>query len=146
MIMDSYDPLKLENQLCFPLYCAAKKVVQSYTPFLDRFDLTYTQYITMMALWEKQTLSIAELGSMLHLDSGTLTPLVKKLIQKGLVLKKEDKQDRRMVSLTLTRRGKLLKEKIKDVPAQVRGCFPLSLEESIQLHNLLEKVIAGYED
>lgn len=144
--MADYDPLKLENQLCFPLYCAAKKVVKSYTPFLDRFDLTYTQYITMMVLWERKECSIVELGSILHLDSGTLTPLVKKLIQKKLVIKKEDKQDRRMVNLTLTKRGVALKEKMKDVPVQVGSCFPLTMEESIALRGLLDKVIAGYED
>lgn len=143
---EEFDPLCLSNQLCFPLYSAAKKVVQSYTPFLDRFNLTYTQYIAMMVLWEKRKLSIAELGSILHLDSGTLTPLTRKLIQKGLILKKEDKADRRMVSLTLTKRGALLKEKMKDVPSQVGNCFPLSLEESIQLRLLLDKVVAGYED
>ena len=139
------DPLLLENQLCFPLYVASKKVVQSYTPFLDRFDLTYTQYITMMVLWDKKKLSIAELGEILHLDSGTLTPLTKKLIQKGLVVKKEDKADRRMVCLSLTRRGTALKEKMKDVPAQVGGCFPLSIEDSMLLRSLLDKVIEGYE-
>ena len=144
--MSEFEPLKLENQLCFPLYSAAKKVVKSYTPFLDRFDLTYTQYITMMVFWEHKELSIAELGAILHLDSGTLTPLVKKLIQKKLVIKKEDKQDRRMVSITLTKRGVALKDKMKDVPSQVGSCFPLSAEEAIQLRILLDKVIAGYED
>ena len=144
--MPKFEPLKLENQLCFPLYSAAKKVVKSYTPFLDRFDLTYTQYITMMVFWEHKELSIAELGAILHLDSGTLTPLVKKLIQKKLVIKKEDKQDRRMVSITLTKRGVALKDKMKDVPSQVGSCFPLSAEEAIQLRILLDKVIAGYED
>ena len=144
--MSEFEPLKLENQLCFPLYSAAKKVVKSYTPFLDRFDLTYTQYITMMVFWEHKELSIAELGAILHLDSGTLTPLVKKLIQKKLVIKKEDKQDRRMVSITLTKRGVALKDKMKDVPSQVGSCFPLSAEEAIQLRILLDKIIAGYED
>ncbi len=144
--MSEFEPLKLENQLCFPLYSAAKKVVKSYTPFLDRFDLTYTQYITMMVFWEHKELSIAELGAILHLDSGTLTPLVKKLIQKKLVIKKEDKQDRRMVSITLTKRGVALKDKMKDVPSQAGSCFPLSAEEAIQLRILLDKVIAGYED
>lgn len=144
--MSEFEPLKLENQLCFPLYLAAKKVVKSYTPFLDRFDLTYTQYITMMVFWEHKELSIAELGAILHLDSGTLTPLVKKLIQKKLVIKKEDKQDRRMVSITLTKRGVALKDKMKDVPSQVGSCFPLSAEEAIQLRILLDKIIAAYED
>ena len=144
--MSELEPLKLENQLCFPLYLAAKKVVKSYTPFLDRFDLTYTQYITMMVFWEHKELSIAELGAILHLDSGTLTPLVKKLIQKKLVIKKEDKQDRRMVSITLTKRGVALKDKMKDVPSQVGSCFPLSAEEAIQLRILLDKIIAAYED
>ena len=100
----------------------------------------------MMVFWEHKELSIAELGAILHLDSGTLTPLVKKLIQKKLVIKKEDKQDRRMVSITLTKRGVALKDKMKDVPSQVGSCFPLSAEEAIQLRILLDKVIAGYED
>ena len=83
---EEFDPQRLENQLCFPLYSASKRVIKSYTPLLNQFDLTYTQYITMMALWEKKNLSIAELGEILYLDSGTLTPLTNKLIQKGLII------------------------------------------------------------
>ena len=141
-----FDPLLLENQLCFPLYSASKKIVKSYTPFLEPFDLTYTQYITLMVLWEKKELSIASLGEILHLDSGTLTPLIKKLIDKNLVSKTVDKSDRRMVCVCLTKRGQNLKQKMKDIPAKVGECFPLNFEESLQLRALLDKINLSDED
>ena len=139
------DPQKLENQLCFPLYSASKLVVASYTPFLEPFDITYTQYITLLVLWEKRSISMADLGKILHLDSGTLTPLTNKLIAKSLIKKEADKYDRRKVNLVLTIKGKRLKEKMEDIPAKVGNCFPLALEDAIALRKLLDKVIEGYE-
>ena len=139
------DPQRLDNQLCFPLYSASKLVVASYTPFLEPFELTYTQYIVMLVLWEKRSITMAELGKILHLDSGTLTPLTNKLIQKSLIKKEMDKYDRRKVNLVLTIKGKRLKEKMEDIPSKVWNCFPLELDEAIALRKLLDKIIEGYE-
>ena len=139
------DAQRLDHQLCFPLYSASKLVVASYTPFLEPFDLTYTQYIVMLVLWEKRSITMADLGKMLHLDSGTLTPLTNKLIQKSLIKKQTDKYDRRKANLVLTVKGKRLKEKMEDIPSKVGSCFPLELDEAIALRKLLDKVIEGYE-
>ena len=139
------DAQRLDHQLCFPLYSASKLVVASYTPFLEPFDLTYTQYIVMLVLWEKRSITMADLGKMLHLDSGTLTPLTNKLIQKSLIKKQTDKYDRRKANLVLTVKGKRLKEKMEDIPSKVGSSFPLELDEAIALRKLLDKVIEGYE-
>ena len=104
------DRLKLENQLCFPLYVASKEVIKRYRPFLDKIDLTYTQYIAMMVLWEKETINVKDLGKRLFLDSGTLTPLLKSLETKGLVNRKRSKEDERILVVTITEKGKALKE------------------------------------
>ena len=102
--MDSrYDALKLENQLCFPLYACSRNVIREYKPYLDRLDLTYTQYIAMLVLWEKGTLTVKELGEELYLDSGTLTPLLKKLEQKGLINRKRSSADERNLLLSVNR-------------------------------------------
>ena len=92
---DKYDAIKLENQICFPLYACAKEIVRRYKPFLDELDLTYTQYITMMVLWEEKEMNVKELGKRLYLDSGTLTPVLKRLEQKGLVIRKRNSKDER---------------------------------------------------
>ena len=103
--MGKYDCLKLENQLCFPLYVCSKEIVRRYKPFLDELDITYTQYITLMALWDKGSLSVKELGKILFLDSGTLTPLLKTLESKGFVVRSRDKEDERNVIISLTDEG-----------------------------------------
>jgi len=139
------DKQKLDHQLCFPLYSASKLVIASYTPFLEPFDLTYTQYIVMLVLWEKRSITMAELGKILHLDSGTLTPLTNKLIQKSLIKKEVDKFDRRKANLVLTVKGKRLKERMEDIPNKVGSCFPLGIDDAIALRKLLDKVIEGYE-
>lgn len=110
--MDKYDALKLENQLCFPLYAVSKEIVKRYKPFLDRLDLTYTQYITMMVLWEHRQMNVKELGEYLYLDSGTLTPVLKKLEQKGWIERTRARDDERVLIVTLTQEGDRLKEKI----------------------------------
>lgn len=135
------DPLKLDNQLCFPLYAAARKVVNLYTPYLAELDLTYTQYITMMVLWEKGSVSVKELGEKLFLDSGTLTPLLKNLEKKGLLTRSRSKEDERVTIAELTEEGKALREKAVTVPAQVLGCVKLEPEDAIQLYQLLYKVL-----
>ena len=134
------DMLLLDNQLCFPLYAAAKEVVRRYTPFLAPFDLTYTQYITMMVLWEKKTVSVNELGKQLMLDSGTLTPLLRKLEDKKYLLREKSAKDGRRLIVSLTPEGASLKDKMVVVPQKMGTCVHLSPEETTELKRLLKKV------
>ncbi|MDF2989290.1 MAG: MarR family transcriptional regulator, partial [Eubacterium sp.] len=117
--MEKYDALKLENQLCFSLYALSREVIKIYKPLLDPFDLTYTQYITMMVMWEEKEITFKELGKKLYLDSGTLTPVLKKLESKGLIMKYRNKDDDRVVTIELTDKGRELREKIIDVPEKI---------------------------
>ncbi|WP_369283804.1 MarR family winged helix-turn-helix transcriptional regulator [Oscillibacter sp. GMB15532] len=133
--------LKLENQLCFPLYAAAKEVVSQYKPWLDKIGLTYTQYIVMMVMWEYKTIGVKELGQHLYLDSGTLTPLLKRLESKDLVRRERSKEDERAVNITITEAGEALKEKAIEVPMKLASCIPLSPEESRTLYALLYKLL-----
>ncbi len=142
---DKYNVLKLENQLCFPLYACSKEIVKSYKPFLDEIDLTYTQYITMMVLWEHKEMSVKELGKYLFLDSGTLTPLLKKLEQKGLLSRKRSEQDERVLNVRITEAGEQLKEKAVEIPAKLVNCVHLSQEEALQLYQILNKMIKSFE-
>ena len=137
----NYDVLKLENQLCFPLYACAKEIVRKYKPFLDEIDLTYTQYITMMVLWEHKEISVKELGECLYLDSGTLTPVLKKLEQKGYVSRARDVQDERVLNVTITEAGEDLKEKAVEIPAKIGGCVCLPPEDSVKLYEILHKIL-----
>lgn len=142
MHMDNgYDPLKLENQLCFPLYAAAKEVVRRYKPFLDELGITYTQYIALMVLWEHDGLTLKQLGEYLYLDSGTLTPLMKKMEGQGLVVRSRSQEDERSVELQLTPKGRELKHQAKHVPAAMAGCMPLAADEAAQLYRLLHKLL-----
>lgn len=140
-----FDVLKLENQLCFPLYAAAREVVKRYRPYLDAIDLTYTQYITMMVMWEQKEITVKALGEKLFLDSGTMTPVLKSLEAKGFVARKRSTTDERSVSVFLTDSGEALKKKAVDIPAKVAGCVGLSGEEALQLYRLLYKVL-GVEE
>ena len=139
--MDKYDCLKIENQLCFPLYAASKEMVKQYKPFLDELDLTYTQYIAMMILWEHGETNVKELGKCLYLDSGTLTPLLKKLEAKGYIVRARSKEDERNVIIRITEAGEALKDRAVKVPEQMGKCKALSPEEAAQLYILLEKVL-----
>lgn len=139
--MKDFDPLKLENQICFPLYAAARKVTNLYTPFLSELDLTYTQYIVMMVLWEQDGISVKELGQKLYLDSGTLTPLLKNLEKKGFVTRSRSKEDERSTIAVLTKEGKELREKAIEIPGQVGNCIQIAPEDAIQLYQLLYKVL-----
>ena len=121
----NFDPLKLENQLCFPLYACSREIIKQYKPFLDKIDLTYTQYITMMVLWEKKRLTAKALGDMLYLDSGTLTPLLKKLEAKGLIDRCRSTEDERNLMVTITPKGDSLKEQAIAVPEQMAQCSKL---------------------
>ncbi|WP_039657626.1 MarR family winged helix-turn-helix transcriptional regulator [Clostridium tyrobutyricum] len=138
---NKYDVLKLENQLCFPLYVCAKEVVKMYKPFLDKIDLTYTQYIAMMVMWERERLNVKELGEYLYLDSGTLTPVLKKLESKGYIIRARSKDDERNLMVTLTDKGNRLKEKAVEIPMQLGKCVKLNLDESQQLYRLLYKML-----
>jgi DNA-binding MarR family transcriptional regulator len=144
--MNNSDPLKLENQLCFPLYACAKEVVRKYKPFLDKNDLTYTQYITMMVMWEHGTINVKELGKYLYLDSGTLTPLLKKLEQKGYIKRSRDTKDERVVNVTITQQGKELKSKLVSVPGDMSRCISLTKDEAITLYRLLYKILAQVDE
>ena len=133
--------LRLENQLCFPLYAAAKDVVNRYKPLLSKIDLTYTQYIVMMVLWEYKSVGVKELGERLYLDSGTLTPLLKRLEGKGFVRRARSSKDERTVDITVTEAGEKLKEKAVKIPLEMAKCMPLSPEEAKALYTLLYKLL-----
>ncbi|MBO4348136.1 MAG: MarR family transcriptional regulator [Candidatus Methanomethylophilaceae archaeon] len=139
--MEGYDGLKLENQLCFPLYVCAKEVVRRYKPLLDGLGLTYTQYIAMMALWERRSLSVKELGGILYLDSGTLTPLLKKLEEKGYVLRSRSPEDERVLDVSLTPEGEALKEKARSVPESMMSCLRIPPEDAAELARILRGIM-----
>ena len=141
MKSSKYDVLKLENQLCFPLYACSREIVKRYKPFLDKIDLTYTQYITMMVMWEKQCVNVKELGECLYLDSGTLTPLLKKLEAKGFLTRVRSEKDERNLVVTITDKGEKLKEQAVEIPMQVAGCTNLTAEEGMQLYKILYKLL-----
>jgi len=141
----NYDSLKLENQLCFPLYACAREVMKRYKPFLDGIDLTYTQYVTMMVLWERREATSKEIGEKLHLDSGTLTPVIKKLAEKGLVTRSRCREDERNLMVTLTDAGLALRDKAVAIPAQVGGCVRLSPEDARALYGILYKLLGSME-
>ena len=141
--MSESDPLKLENQLCFPLYVASREVIRLYTPYLKALDLTYTQYIAMMALWETDRISIKALCERLYLDTGTITPLLKSMEQKGLIVRKRSETDERSVTVTLTEKGLALRERALSVPEKVGSCVPLAPEDAVTLYQLLYRVIGG---
>ena len=138
---DKYDALKLENQICFPLYACSKEVVKAYKPYLDELDLTYTQYITMMVMWEHKELRIKEVGTCLYLDSATLTPVMKKLEQKGYVERRRSTKDERDLIVTITESGEALKEKAAAVPAQLAACIKMEPEKAKDLYDLLYELL-----
>ena len=140
-----YEQLKLENQLCFPLYACAKEIIRSYKPFLDPLDLTYTQYIAMMVLWEREQISVKELGECLWLDSGTLTPVLKKLEAKGYITRSRSDADERTVLLQVTQTGRDLRELAAGIPAQVGAGVSLTAEEAKTLYTLLNKMLSGFK-
>lgn len=138
---DKYECLKLENQLCFPLYACSKEVIRKYKPLLDALDLTYTQYITMMVLWEYGEMNVKDLGKKLFLDSGTLTPVLKKLESKGYLSRERSKRDERNLIVTISDEGMKLRDRALQVPGQIACCITLSREETVQLYKLLYKVL-----
>ena len=140
-MQEEYDCLKLENQLCFPLYACAKEIVKMYKPFLDEYDLTYTQYITLMVLWEHHEMNVKELGKYLYLDSGTLTPVLKKLESKGYIERKRSKTDERNLCIRITENGNELKKQAVVIPKKVGKCVKLKEDEAKQLYSLLYQLL-----
>lgn len=138
---DRYEALKLDNQLCFPLYAVSREIVKKYTPFLDRIGLTYTQYIAMMVLWEEREITVKELGIKLFLDSGTVTPVLKALEKKGLVTRRRSETDERVVYAVITEDGMTLREQAVEIPAQISACVPLQQEDAIALYTILRKTM-----
>jgi len=137
----NYDALKLENQLCFPLYACSREIIKQYKPFLDEIDLTYTQYIAMMVLWEHRSVTVKELGQYLFLDSGTLTPLLKKMEAKGIINRQRDQEDERSLIVSLTDAGEALRERALEVPQKMAQCVRLAPEEAKELYRLLYKLL-----
>jgi DNA-binding MarR family transcriptional regulator len=140
------DKLLLDNQLCFPLYAASKEIVRLYTPYLDKVDLTYTQYITMMVMWEVKEINVKELGNRLFLDSGTLTPLLKKLELKGYVERNRLSTDERNLIVKVTDKGLKLKDECLDIPSCVSGCVNLNKDEIANLYNTLYKILRNIKE
>ena len=139
--MEEFDPLKLEYQLCFPLYVCSKEIIKKYKPYLDEINLTYTQYITMMVLWEYEKINVKTLGEKLFLDSGTLTPLLKKLENKGYIKKERFSKDERNVLVSITEKGKDLKVKAKNIPLKVSKCLNMEEKDSLELYKILYKIL-----
>ncbi len=132
-----YDALRLENQLCFPLYACSREVVKRYRPLLEPLGLTYTQYIVMLVLWEQEEISVRDLGAKLFLDSGTLTPLLKKMEKAGLLTRCRSHQDERVLQIRITPKGMDLREQAVSIPLQLSSCVSLTLDEARELHRLL---------
>lgn len=134
--------LKLDNQLCFPIYAASRKIIKAYRPYLEKINLTYPQYLVMMVLWEEQSVSVKELGERLFLDSGTLTPLLKRLENNGFVTRKRAVEDERVLKVRLTHKGNELKEKAKLIPKELSKKFSCMNIEYDVLKEELRKIMS----
>ena len=142
----NFDALKLDNQLCFPLYVCAKEIVKRYKPFLDEIGLTYTQYITMMAMWEHEELSVKELGKLLFLDSGTLTPVLKTLEKKGFLSRCRSAEDERILIVSLTEQGRALQARAIEVPYKMQGCVSLDGQDAAALYRILHSMMDSMQN
>ena len=143
MEYDYHEAMKLDHQLCFPLYAASRNVINLYTPWLKPLGLTYTQYLVFLVLWEKDGLTVGEICEKLMLDNGTLSPLLKKMQQAGYIEKKRSEKDDRVVLISLTAEGKALQEKAKEVPVRVSGCIDLPPEKAHLLYTLLYELLGN---
>lgn len=141
----NYDKLKLDRQLCFPLYVVSKELIKNYKPLLDPLGITYTQYIAFMALWETDNLTVKELGQKLFLDSGTLTPLLKKMEQQGFIIRERSATDERIVYIKLTKKGLELRDKAAEIPDKMVSCLPVSMEEAVILQKMLNQYLNKLE-
>ncbi len=140
---ENYDCLRLENQLCFPLYAAARKITSAYTPYLKPLGITYTQYIVFMVLWEKDDIPVGEICQKLCLDSGTLTPLLKKMEEKGWITRTRSVKDERSVFVRLTEKGSELKKECVKIPAKIGQCVPLGEKDAAELYRILYQILRG---
>lgn len=143
--MDKYEKIKLDNQLCFSLYAASREVIKVYKPLLDKYGLTYTQYIAMLVIWEHETITVKEMGKNLHLDSGTLTPVLKKLLSMELIIKYRDINDDRVVVIKLTQKGRKLKDEIIDIPEQMKCKIGENSEEVKELKEILDRLLLKFK-
>lgn len=141
---EEYESLKLDRQLCFPLYAVSREIVKRYKPFLDVIDLTYTQYITMMVLWEQEKILVKELGAKLFLDTGTLTPVLNALERKGLAVRERSETDKRDVYVLITDKGMTLREPAAEIPKKIGGCVPLALEDAVTLYRILHELMEKF--
>ena len=141
MEYDYKEAMKLSNQLCFPLYAAARSVINLYTPHLKPLGLTYTQYIVLLVLWERKAATVGELCETLMLDNGTLTPLLKKMQTAGFIEKRRSEKDDRVVVISLTGAGEELQHRAKDIPFKVGSCVDLSQEKAQMLYDLLYELL-----
>ena len=143
--MSKYEKMKLDNQLCFSLYAASREVIKTYKPQLDKYGLTYTQYIAMLVVWEYEKITVKEMGQKLHLDSGTLTPVLKKLLSMELIDKYRDKDDDRVVIVEVTEKGRKMKEEIIEVPEKMYCKFGKNIEDVVELKRLLDNLLATFK-
>ncbi len=144
--MEKYDALKLDNQVCFPLYALSRKIIKLYKPLLDEHKLTYTQYITMLVIWEEEKIIFKDLGRRLQLDSGTLTPVLKKLEAMGHIIKYRNEDDDRQVTVELTEKGRELKDAVADIPYKLYGMFEGNEDQLMALKQILDAVLNTFED
>ena len=141
MMEEKYECLKLSKQLCFPLYACSREMIKLYKPYLDELDLTYTQYITLMVLWEHKAMTVKALGQELYLDSGTLTPLLKKLEEKGFVTRRRSELDERNLIVTITEAGEALRDRALHIPAEMTKCINLPREDIRELYRMLHQLL-----
>ena len=146
MDYDYREAMKLDNQLCFPIYAASRVITQLYTPYLKPLELTYTQYIVFLVLWEEDGLTVGEICKRLMLDSGTLSPMLKKLRDRGYIEKKQSASDERSFIITLTDEGRALQEKARNIPLQVGSCVKFPLDKALQLRELLRELLENNSD
>ncbi len=145
MNYDYHEAMKLSNQLCFPLYAASRNIVNLYTPHLKPLGLTYTQYLVLLVLWEKDGIPVGDICESLFLDNGTVSPLLKKLESIGLITKSRSPQDERIVTVSLTEKGRALQEKAADIPLKIGGCVKLEPQKAQQLYSLLYGLLGKTE-
>ena len=141
-----YESLKLNNQVCFPLYACSKELTRQYGPYLKELDLTYTQYVVMMVMWEREKVSSRDLAEFTHLDYGTLTPVLKRLEQAGYLTRQRMPEDERLLVITLTKEGMALKDKAVGIPQCIASCMGLTMEEFKMLYELTYKALRNMEN
>lgn len=144
--MKDQNPPRLGNQLCFPLYVISKEITGLYRPFLDELDITYPQYLVMMVLWENDGLTVNQIGEKLYLDSGTLTPLLKRLESKHLIIRQRKKQDERVVQVFLAEAGNLLRKKACEIPGKIRDKLDLTEDNLAELKETVQKILSKIEN